>query len=113
MPPGYPAPVPEPSPKSGRHRSTFGGSGAPGDRRRSLGMARRWIRIGGVLVLASAVTAAGFAVTTARAKDPTPPVTQVSTGTAEVRRLDVAERQWVNGTLGHAGAYTIVASGPG
>jgi HlyD family secretion protein len=39
------------------------------------------------------------------------PSTGPSTGTASVVRTDIAQRQQVNGTLGHSGTYDVVATG--
>ncbi|MFC6016168.1 peptidoglycan-binding protein [Plantactinospora solaniradicis] len=66
------------------------------------------------VALVGVVGAAGFIVINNRADSTgVSPVTSVSTGTADVRRMDIAERQTVTGTLGHRGTYTIIAPGPG
>jgi peptidoglycan hydrolase-like protein with peptidoglycan-binding domain len=64
-------------------------------------------------VLAVVAGASGWAVTNGRAADGPPPVASVSTGTADVVRTDIAERHQVAGTLGHVGAYDVVAAAPG
>jgi peptidoglycan hydrolase-like protein with peptidoglycan-binding domain len=64
-------------------------------------------------VLAVVAGASGWAVTNGRAAAGPPPVTSVSTGTADVERTDVAERHQVAGTLGHIGEYDVVATAPG
>ncbi|MEE6257035.1 peptidoglycan-binding domain-containing protein [Plantactinospora sonchi] len=43
----------------------------------------------------------------------TPPAVTVTTGAADVLRADVAERATVNGTLGYADTYQVIAPGPG
>lgn len=66
------------------------------------------------VVTAGLAGAAVFAVIHLRAGGAvTPEPTAVATGTAEVRRVDVAERQRVSGTLGYEGATTVTAPGPG
>ena len=58
--------------------------------------------------------AAGLLATDRLSHDDRPPVpTAVSTATAEVRRTNLAERQFVSGTLGFSGTYVVPASGPG
>ena len=64
-------------------------------------------------VLAGLVGAGGYALWSTRDNGTAPPVTAVATGTAEVRRADVAERQYFPGTLGYAGDYHVIAPGPG
>jgi peptidoglycan hydrolase-like protein with peptidoglycan-binding domain len=65
-------------------------------------------------VASLAAAAAALVVHNRTANDPgTHPVNQVTTGTAAVRRVTVAERQVVNGTLGHSGSYDVIASGAG
>jgi peptidoglycan hydrolase-like protein with peptidoglycan-binding domain len=66
------------------------------------------------VALAGIAGAAGWAVTNGRAADSgPPPVTGVTTGTAAVVRTDIAERRQVNGTLGYAGTYDVIAGGRG
>lgn len=75
---------------------------------------RRTTVVTGVAVAAGLAGAAGILVTNSRAQDVEgPPATTVSTGTAEVRTADLSERTQVNGTLGYAGAYQVIAPGPG
>lgn len=56
--------------------------------------------------------AAGWAVVGNHA-DGTKPPADVPTGTAAVVRTDVAERQQINGTLGHSGTYDLLAPAQG
>ncbi|MET7418959.1 peptidoglycan-binding protein [Dactylosporangium sp. NPDC005555] len=80
-------------------------------------MSRRRSRI------VSAVTAAGVAGVAGVAgfvaldgpdrTSATPQEAAASAATAQVRRGDVAERRWVNGTLGYAGEHVVVAPAPG
>jgi peptidoglycan hydrolase-like protein with peptidoglycan-binding domain len=66
------------------------------------------------VALAATVAAAGIIVATTRAdRTRTPPATTVTTGTAAVTRADIADRRQVNGVLGFAGNYDIIAPGPG
>ncbi|MBC6458624.1 peptidoglycan-binding domain-containing protein [Actinomadura sp. HBU206391] len=66
------------------------------------------------IALAGIAGAAGWAVTSGRAADSGQrPVTGVTTSTAAVVRTDVAQRRQVNGTLGHAGTYDVIATGQG
>jgi peptidoglycan hydrolase-like protein with peptidoglycan-binding domain len=66
------------------------------------------------VALAAVAGAAGWALTGGRTAQGDPgPVRPVATGTAEVVRTDIAERRPVSGTLGHAGAYDVVAGGQG
>jgi peptidoglycan hydrolase-like protein with peptidoglycan-binding domain len=72
------------------------------------------MRVATGVTLAGVVGAAGFAVADRRAEHTgTAQVTEVNTGTATVDRADVADRRQVDGTLGYAGSYHVVASGPG
>lgn len=72
------------------------------------------MRVATGVALAGVVGAAGFAVADRRTgQTTTPEATGVATGTATVDRVDVAERRQVDGTLGYAGAYDVVAPGPG
>ncbi|WP_232382781.1 peptidoglycan-binding domain-containing protein [Actinomadura violacea] len=74
---------------------------------------RRWIIVTGV-ALSGAVGAAAITVAESRTSDHGgAPVTAVTTSTAEVVRTVVAERQQVNGTLGHAGTFNVVSGGHG
>jgi peptidoglycan hydrolase-like protein with peptidoglycan-binding domain len=67
-----------------------------------------------VVAFAGLAGVAVLVVTNSRAGSTgTPLVTGVSTGTAAVRRVDIAERQQVSGTLGYEGVYNVIASGPG
>jgi hypothetical protein len=65
--------------------------------------------VGGVALVALAA----WLVLADRQTGETPPVTGVATATAEVRRVDVAERRQVYGTLGYAGTYNVIAPAPG
>jgi peptidoglycan hydrolase-like protein with peptidoglycan-binding domain len=77
-------------------------------------MGRRLLGSATGVALASAVTAACIIVATTRAdRTRTPPVTTVTTGTAPVTRVDIAERRQVNGILGFAGSYDMIAPAPG
>lgn len=77
-------------------------------------MSRTRIKVLTGVALVGVAGAAGFIVTNNRAESTgATPVTSVTTGTVDVRRMDVAERQVVTGTLGHRGSYTVIASGPG
>jgi peptidoglycan hydrolase-like protein with peptidoglycan-binding domain len=72
------------------------------------------MRVATGVALAGVVGAAGFVVADRRAEHTgTPPVTRVKTGTATVEKADVADRTQVDGTLGYAGTYHVVAPGPG
>jgi peptidoglycan hydrolase-like protein with peptidoglycan-binding domain len=66
------------------------------------------------IAVAGMAGAVGWAVTNGRAADKGPlPVTAVTTGTAAVVRTDVAARRQVNGTLGYAGTFDVIGTGPG
>jgi HlyD family secretion protein len=66
------------------------------------------------VALAAVAGAAGWALSGGRtAHGEQGPVRAVTTKTAEVMRTDIAERRPVSGTLGHAGAHDVVATGPG
>jgi peptidoglycan hydrolase-like protein with peptidoglycan-binding domain len=66
------------------------------------------------VALAAVAGAAGWALTGGRtAHGEQGPVRAVATKTADVVRTDIAERRPVSGTLGHAGAYDVVATGQG
>lgn len=68
----------------------------------------------GAALAAGLAGAAGLVVVNSRAVERgAAPVTAVTTGSAEVRTTDVVERVRVNGTLGYAGGYDVVAPGPG
>ncbi|HXA58624.1 MAG TPA: hypothetical protein VNW94_05630, partial [Streptosporangiaceae bacterium] len=71
-------------------------------------MADRGFKVAAVLVLAAAAGSAAWAL-----RSPAPPRTPagIPAGTAPVVRADVAERQQVNGTLGHSGTYDVIAPG--
>jgi peptidoglycan hydrolase-like protein with peptidoglycan-binding domain len=72
------------------------------------------MRVATGVALAGVVGAAGFVVANRRTDHTgTPPVTRVKTGTATVEQADVADRKQVDGTLGYAGTYHVVAPGPG
>ncbi|MEO3929736.1 peptidoglycan-binding protein [Micromonosporaceae bacterium B7E4] len=75
---------------------------------------RRMAVVAGVALAAALAGAAGILVTNGRAQDNDGRTeTAVSTGTAEVRTADVSARTHVNGTLGYAGTYQVIAPGPG
>jgi peptidoglycan hydrolase-like protein with peptidoglycan-binding domain len=77
-------------------------------------MSRRSTKVVMVVAFVGLAGAAVLVVTNSRAGSTgTPPVTGVSTGTAAVRRVDIAERQQIGGTLGYEGAYNVIAPGPG
>lgn len=66
------------------------------------------------IALAGMVGAVGWVAVNGRAADRRQsPVARVTTGTAAVVRTDVVERRQVNGTLGYAGAYDVIATGQG
>jgi HlyD family secretion protein len=70
-------------------------------------MADRGFKVAAVLVLAAAAGSAAWAL---RSPAPRAPA-GIPVGTAPVVRADVAERQQVNGTLGHSGTYDVIAPG--
>jgi peptidoglycan hydrolase-like protein with peptidoglycan-binding domain len=77
-------------------------------------MSRKSVKVVVGAALAAAVGTAGLLAANKRPDDTgMPQVTRVSTGTAAVSRVDIAERRQVNGTLGYAGAFNVIASGPG
>ncbi|WP_327003523.1 peptidoglycan-binding protein [Dactylosporangium sp. NBC_01737] len=65
----------------------------------------------GLAALAGATVIAAIQLRAGGTAAPQPAA--VATGTAEVRRADVSERQHVTGTLGYEGATTVTAPGPG
>lgn len=66
------------------------------------------------VVLIGAAAAVGWGLMAHRPSGaPNAAASTVATTTAAVTRSDVAERSPVNGTLGHSGAYTLIASGSG
>jgi HlyD family secretion protein len=66
------------------------------------------------VALAAVAGAAAWALTGGRtAHGEQGPVRPVTTKTATVVRTDIAERRPVSGTLGHAGAHDVVATGQG
>ncbi|MGI8329129.1 peptidoglycan-binding protein [Actinomadura scrupuli] len=72
----------------------------------------RTVTAAGLLVLLAAGGAAWAAWdTTGRSRPASATTTGTTTGTARVVRTDVAQRQQVAGTLGHAGAYNVIAGG--
>ncbi|MEV5571951.1 peptidoglycan-binding domain-containing protein [Spirillospora sp. NPDC052269] len=73
---------------------------------------KRKIVVAGV-TLTTVAGAVGIAVANGQADSGRAPVVGVTTGTAEVTSTEVAERQQVNGTLGHAGTFDVVSSGQG
>jgi peptidoglycan hydrolase-like protein with peptidoglycan-binding domain len=70
----------------------------------------RTAAISGV-ALAGVAGAAGWVTINGRS-DP-PAVAVVTTGSAPVQRADVAQRQLIDGTLGHSGTINVIASGQG
>jgi peptidoglycan hydrolase-like protein with peptidoglycan-binding domain len=72
------------------------------------------IKVATGVALVGIAGAAGFVLTDRRVGETaTPQVTAVTTGTAEIRRVDIAQRQYVNGTLGYEGTYQVIAPGQG
>jgi peptidoglycan hydrolase-like protein with peptidoglycan-binding domain len=67
----------------------------------------------GLLAVVTAGAAAFMTLNDRNRAAGTPAPSRVPTGTADVRRMDVAERHSITGTLGYTGSYRIVASGPG
>ncbi len=77
-------------------------------------MARTSVKVVTGAVLVAAVGAAGVGLASRRATDTgTPDVTSVATGTTAVKKVNIAERRQVSGTLGYAGTFTVIASGSG
>ncbi|WP_426513737.1 peptidoglycan-binding protein [Dactylosporangium sp. McL0621] len=66
------------------------------------------------VALAGVAGAAGLVVSERMSPPPGPAVpTSVSTSTADVRRANISERQFISGTLGFAGSYVVGGAGPG
>jgi peptidoglycan hydrolase-like protein with peptidoglycan-binding domain len=78
-------------------------------------MGRSGVKVGAGAVGVALVAGGAWLVMAGRGAGDTgtPQVTGVATATAEVRRVEVAERQQVYGTLGYAGTYNVIAPGPG
>lgn len=77
-------------------------------------MRRKRITIVTAVAVAGVAGAAGLATAEGRTGGSSEPAAaRVSTGTADVRRADVADRARVNGLLGHAGTAEVFAAGPG
>lgn len=70
------------------------------------------LTVAGLLVLLSGAGVAWEVEdTTGRSRPAATTTAGTTTGTARVVRTDVAQRQQVAGTLGHAGAYNVIAGG--
>jgi peptidoglycan hydrolase-like protein with peptidoglycan-binding domain len=84
-----------------------------GAARQAVGMMSRTRTTVVAMVALAGVAAAAWLLVTRRSDSRQAAPAAVTTGTVAVRRATVAQRQQVNGTLGYAQTYTVIAPGPG